>query len=83
MNKIAVLKKAVTFVIGAGVTKIVNDIVANNVEIDKPYQNVTVPLASFAVGGVVADATSDYTDSMIDQAAAFVQNLKNRKNSAE
>lgn len=80
MNKIAALKKTVTVVIGIGVSKIVNDIIANNVEIEKDYQKVTVPVASFAIGGAVADASSKYTDSMIDDAVDFWQKIKSRKN---
>lgn len=79
MNKIAALKKTVTIVIGVGVSKIVNDIIANNVEIEKAHQKVTVPVASFAIGGAVADASSKYTDTMIDEIVDAWQKIKNRK----
>jgi hypothetical protein len=79
MNKIVALKKTVTVVIGFGASKIVNDIIANNVEIDKPHQKVTVPVASFAIGGAVAEASSKYTDSMIDEAVDIWHKIKNRK----
>jgi len=79
MNKIAALKKTVTVVIGIGVSKIVNDIIANNVEIDKPHQQVTVPVASFAIGGAVAEASSKYTDSLIDDAVDIWHKIKNRE----
>jgi hypothetical protein len=79
MNKIAALKKTVTVVIGIGVSKIVNDIIANNVEIDKPHQQVTVPVASFAIGGAVAEASSKYTDSLIDDAVDIWHKIKNRQ----
>jgi hypothetical protein len=69
MSKLAIFKKAVSITVGLGVSTIVNQIIANNVSIEKPHQKVTVPLASIAIGGVVADASSDWTDALIDEAA--------------
>jgi len=78
MNKIAVFKKAVTLVVTAGVSKIVNDIIANNVEIEHSYQQVTVPVASLAIGGAVGELSSEYTDSMIDQGVEYWNEFKKR-----
>ena len=69
MSKLDLLKKAVSVAVGFGVSTIVNQIISNNVVVEKPHQKVTVPLASIAIGGVVADASSDWTDSIIDDAA--------------
>jgi len=69
MSKLAIFKKAVSIAVGFGASTIVNQIIANNVAIEKPHQKVTVPLASIAIGGVVADASSDWTDALIDEAA--------------
>lgn len=74
MSKLALFKKAVSIAVGIGASTIVNQIIANNVAIEKPHQKVTVPLAAIAIGGVVADASSDWTDSMIDEAAALWMN---------
>lgn len=71
MTKLDLFKKAVSIAVGFGASAIVNQIIANNVVIEKPHQKVTVPLASIAIGGVVADASSEWTDSMIDEAAAL------------
>jgi hypothetical protein len=71
MSKLAIFKKAVSIAVGIGASTIVNQIIANNVVIEKPHQKVTVPLASIAIGGVVADASSDWTDATIDEAAAL------------
>ena len=69
MSKLDVLKKVVSFGVGLGVSTIVNQIIANNVVIEKPHQKVTVPLASIAIGGAVAEASSEWTDSVIDDVA--------------
>lgn len=71
MTKLDLFKKAVSIAVGFGVSTIVNQIIANNVVIEKPHQKVTIPLASLAIGGVVADASSDWTDATIDEAAAL------------
>jgi hypothetical protein len=76
MNKIAIIKKAVSVVVGFGVSKIVNDIIANNVQLEKSHQKVTVPLASIAIGGAVAEATSKYTDAAIDEMVDVVDIIK-------
>lgn len=74
MSKLAICKKAVSIAVGFGVSTIVNQIIANNVVIEKPHQKVTVPLAAIAIGGAVADASSDWTDSMIDEIAELWTN---------
>lgn len=71
MSKLDLLKKAVSIAVGFGASAIVNQIISNNVVIEKPHQKVTVPLASIAIGGVVADASAAWTDATIDEAAAI------------
>lgn len=80
MDKIAVLKKTVTTIIGFGASKIVNDIIANNVVIEHPHQKVTVPVTAFAIGGAVANASSEYTDSFIDEIVDAWNRIKSRNN---
>lgn len=69
MNKLDIVKKAVSFVVGAGVSKIVHDIIANNVQPEKTHEKVSVPVASVVIGMAAADATSSYTDAKIDEIA--------------
>lgn len=71
MTKLDLFKKAVSVAVGFGASAIAHQIIANNVVIEKPHQKVTIPLASAAIGGVVADAAQDYTDNFIDEAAAL------------
>lgn len=83
MDIVAIAKKATSFVVAVGVSKIVNDIIANNVVVEKPYHKVAVPVASLAIGGVVADAASEYTDNFIDEIAGLVVQFKNRNQEQE
>lgn len=80
MQKIELLKSAVKFVIGVGVSKIVNDIIENNVDTEHTYQKVSVKVASVGIGGAVATAAGNYTDRQIDDIVELVQKIKNRKN---
>lgn len=83
MKKIEILKKAVSTVVGFGTAKIVRDIIKNNVDTDTLTSQVTVTAASAAIGGAVSDLTKQYTDAQIDEIVAFIQKIKDRKNSTE
>lgn len=80
VDKIEMLKKAVTFVVGVGTAKIVRDVIKNNVDVDTLPSQVTVTAASAAIGGAVSDLTKQYTDTQIDELVLFVQKIRNRKN---
>ena len=79
MDKIAILKKAVSTIVGIGVSKIVTGIIENNVDTDTTINKVTVTSAGVALGYAAADATSTYTDNKIDEAVEFFKKL-NAKN---
>ncbi len=83
MKKIDILKKAVTTVVGIGTAKIIREVIKNNVDTETVASMVTVTAASAAIGGAVSELTQQYTDAQIDEIVAFVQKIKNRKNSAE
>lgn len=81
MKKIAILKKAVTTVVGIGTAKIVREVIKNNVDTETVASMVTVTAASAAIGGAVSELTQQYTDRQIDELVDFIQKIKNRKNS--
>jgi hypothetical protein len=74
MTKIDFLKKAVSFIVGAGTTKIVHDVIANNVNIDNTAQKISVGSASLVIGAIASDVTSSYTDAKIDEAVIWWNN---------
>lgn len=76
MNKLDVTKAVVNFVVGAGVTKIVNDIVANNTNPENIYQKVTVVSGAVVVGMMAKDASKVYTSAKIDEYAQSLRELK-------
>lgn len=67
MTRLELAKQAVSIVVSLGTSKIVKDIIKHNVETETVQQKVTVGSASVALGFMVGDATSNYTDAKIDQ----------------
>jgi len=76
MTKIDILKQVVGFVVGAGVTRIVKSTIENNIEPEEKLHNkVAVTSASLVFGSMARDATKDYTDAKIDEAAEKLKKL--------
>lgn len=72
MTKIKVAKDIATSIVGLSTARVVNQIIRNNVdEVETPADKVVVLAASFAIGGMVADAARDYTDATIDKSVAW------------
>jgi uncharacterized membrane protein len=78
MEKITILKRAIRIVVGAGTSVIVKQIIENNVEAERTIDKMTVPIASVAIGGAVSNAAGKYTDTLIDDIAKTVNELRNR-----
>lgn len=70
------VKFVVNLAVGIGSAKIVHDVVANNVEPTTTLEKVNVAAGSIAIGGVVAEKTSDYTDRQIDAVADLFKQIK-------
>lgn len=83
MDKIAIAKNVTSFVVGAGTTRIVGSIIANNVSSETAIQKVAVGSASFVIGAMAADATKAYTSSKIDQAVAWYNDNFTGKTASE
>lgn len=64
---LAITKKAVSFVVGAGTSQIVKGIIVNNTSPEKVTDKVAIATASVVIGSMVADATSKYTDAKLDE----------------
>lgn len=81
MTKLALAKNAASLVVGLSTTRVVGQIIRNNVDDPESITDqVAIASASFAIGGVVADAAREYTDKTIDQVVEWWQ--KNVKKDA-
>jgi hypothetical protein len=77
LNPLKVVKFVTTTIVGAGTATIVKQVISNNTEAENIKDQITIPVASLAIGGMVAEASKRYTDHMIDEAAEFYnQNIK-------
>lgn len=70
MTKLAIVKNVAKTVTGFGAAYIVHSIIKNNTNPDNLADQVKVYAGSFALGMMVADITSRYTENQIDQAVA-------------
>lgn len=78
MHPTKIIKIVVSTVVGAGTTKIVNDIISSNVDTENVKDKVTVSTASFVVGAMVAERTKSWTDHQIDEITNLVQKLRGK-----
>lgn len=67
-------------IVGLGTGRIAYAVIRNNLKEDaandKKIDQITVPAATFVVGGMAATAAEQYTDKMIDEIADFVDSIK-------
>ena len=71
MTKTEFTKQIVGIVVGIGTGSIVGKAIMNNTTRDGLVDNITMPVATFAIGSVVAKAARQYTDSAIDEAVKW------------
>ena len=67
MTKLDIAKKATSLVVGVGASKIVADIILNNVNPTTIVTKITVAVAAVVIGAMASDATKKYTDAKIDE----------------
>lgn len=84
MNKLAIVKKAVNLVVGAGATRIVAGIIANNTAPTKLTDKVAILAAAFVLGSIAAEIMTKYTDTKIDELAqTWKENVTKKIESSE
>lgn len=71
MNAIDLTKQAVSLVAGVGAGIITKSIIRNNTNPEGAIDTVAVYTGSVAIGWMVNDAVSDYTDAKIDTIVAW------------
>lgn len=79
MTKTELAKKAISATVMFGTGRIVYSILNNNVdESETLAQQVSVPVASFVIAGMATDATTRYTDHLVDEVVTWWHvNVKN------
>lgn len=79
MDKVVIVKKVISTVVGLGTSTIVKAIIENNTEPETLTSKVTVTAASAAIGYAASDVMSDYTDAKIDEVINWWKNRSNKE----
>lgn len=67
IDKLALTKKIIHVTVGAGVSKVVNDIIENNTTVETPLDVVKVWIGSIMIGSMVADHGRKHLDTKLDK----------------
>ena len=78
-----VAKLATQVVAGMGVSKILSDIVRNNVVIATKTQAVTVKVGTFVLGSMLWDQSSNHIEKAANDVAALVKKIKDNNEEPE
>lgn len=82
-DKIALVKLAINVFAGAGVSKVVNDIITNNTVVETPADAVKVFAGSAVIGSMVAERASDHVNNKVDKVVDWFEQRKAEKATAE
>jgi hypothetical protein len=76
MPKLHYIKLAAQFVVGASVSKVINDVITNNTAPDTTLDQIEIAVGSTALGWMVSDIAKEWTDAKIDWAAETIEQIK-------
>jgi hypothetical protein len=79
MSYLPVAKLSAQFVAGLGVSKIVSDIINNNVQIATTVQAVTVKVGSIVLGSMMVEQSSNHIERVTNEIVAWRENRKTDK----
>lgn len=76
LTSLSMAKLAAQAVAGLGVSKILGDIIKNNVIIATTAQKVTVKIGTIVLGSMLVEQTANHIERAADDAVALVEKLK-------
>ena len=76
-------KLAAQIVAGLGVSKIVSDIIRNNVIVVTTFQKVTVSTGGFVLGSMLMDQSAKHIEEQIDTVVDWFEKRKEDETSTE
>jgi hypothetical protein len=79
MTKLDFVKLVINVAAGIGVSKVTNDVISNNVNVDSTGDQIKVAIGSVVIGSMIAEAASDHVNARIDQVARIWTNRKGTK----
>ena len=79
MTKLGIAKLVINVATGIGVSKVTNDIITNNVNVDSTEDRIKVAVGSLVIGSMIGEMASAHVNAKIDSIAGFWQNRKSVK----
>ena len=76
-----VIKLGAQIVGGIGVSKVVHDVIRNNVSVVTTLDAVKVWTGSLVIGGIIVDRSYAYISDTVDSVAEFVEKRKDQNES--
>lgn len=73
MTKTDVAKKAVSIVVGLGARRVVGQMISSNTTSNGAVDAVIIPVATFVLVSIAANACKRYTDQAIDEIVQWWQ----------
>lgn len=67
MNKAQIAKKAISWTVGFGAGKIINQIINNNTDPETPIEKISQKAGGYVLGIMIADAAGNYAAKAIQE----------------
>lgn len=83
MNPLLIAKAVTGLVVSSGATKIVKDIVANNVTTNTKLQEFVVKAGTYAIGSTVGAVAVAHLNKKIDRGMVFVNQVRRQVKEAK
>jgi len=78
-DKMKIAKAAIRIIAGAGCSKVVNDIIRNNTNVETTMDSIKVLVGSVVIGTMVADAGADHVETKVDQLIGIWNDVKSEE----
>lgn len=82
-SQIGLVKVGLNVVASASVWKVVQEVIKNNVIVEKPSDVVKIWTGSLIIGSMMADAASKHVEHKFDSALAWVETRANENKAKE
>ena len=83
LAQLPLIKLGTQIAAGMGVSKIVSDIVRNNVPVVTTAQAVSVKVGTFVLGSMLVEQSSNHIEAQVNNLVELVEKFKNNKNPEE
>lgn len=75
-NKLSLAKSAANIIVGSSVSKVINDVIKNNTDVETTADQAKVAIGSVVLGCMVADHAKTYVHKPIEAVADWFESRK-------